>query len=164
MTQVIGTITTTKPTAQQDATEAQIAKLTPGKSRKAKPAKIARAFTSPRRDRLARPPQSATSIGAVAIGATALSLSDLADSIEEIAPVTTWKAYALAMAMDANFIATESFSLFASAAVARATHKATATTKVVTPAMSGIANEYALASYAEGQLTQSVVAGSASTC
>jgi hypothetical protein len=34
---------------------------------------------------------SATSIGAVAIGATALSLSDLADSIQEIAQVATWR-------------------------------------------------------------------------
>jgi len=83
----------------------------PGKSRKVKPAHIRRVRKPSLRDRLAI--GSATSIGAVAIGATALSLSDLADSIQEIAPVATWKAYALAIAMDANFIATESFSLFA---------------------------------------------------
>jgi hypothetical protein len=40
------------------------------------------------------------------------------DSIQEIAQLATWKAYALAMAMDAKFIATKPFSLLASAAVA----------------------------------------------
>jgi hypothetical protein len=48
---------------------------------------------------------------------------DLADSIQAVALVDTWKACALAAALDANFIATESFSLFASAAVIRGTGK-----------------------------------------
>ncbi len=97
---------------------------------------------------------SATSIGGVAIGATALSLSDLADSIQEVAHVVEWKAYALATALDANFIATESFSLFAAAAVSRNTHKATTATKIITLSMSGIANAYAMASHADGQIMQ----------
>jgi hypothetical protein len=42
-----------------------------------------------------------------------------------VAHVATWKAYALATALDANFIATEAFSLFATAAVVRETYKAT---------------------------------------
>lgn len=87
---------------------------------------------------------SAAAIGAVAIGATALSLSDLAESIGEVAHVATWKSYALAIALDANFIATEAFSLFASAPVSRATRRATAATKVITLVMSGVANAYAM--------------------
>jgi hypothetical protein len=63
---------------------------------------------------------SAVAIGGVAIAATALSLSDLAESIGGVAHVATWKAYALAVALDANFIATEAFSLFASAVVSEA--------------------------------------------
>jgi hypothetical protein len=116
MIQVIGTITTTKPTAQQDAMEAQIVNLRPGKSRKAKPANTPRVHKPSLRDRLAI--GSVTSIGALAIGATTLSLSDLADSIGEVAHVALWKSYALAVALDMNFMATESSSLFATAAVA----------------------------------------------
>ena len=97
---------------------------------------------------------SATAIGGVAVAATALSLSDLADSITEVAHVAGWKAYALATALDANFIATESFSLFATAAVSRATHRATTATKVITLAMSGIANAYAMAHTADGMILQ----------
>lgn len=89
----------------------------------------------------------ATWIGLVAIAATALSLSDLADSIETVAQVATWKAFSLAAAIDANFIGTEMFSLFASAAVVRETHRATMATKVLTLGMSGVANAYAMASH-----------------
>jgi hypothetical protein len=111
------------------------------------------------RDRLAL--GSATAIGGVAIAATALSLSDLADSIQEVAHVAGWKAYALATALDANFISTEAFSLFATAAVGRATQRATTATKVITLAMSGIANAYAMAHTADGLVLQiaCVVAG-----
>lgn len=89
----------------------------------------------------------ATWIGLVAIAATALSLSDLADSIETVAQVAAWKAFSLAAAIDANFIGTEMFSLFASAAIARETHRATMATKVLTLGMSGVANAYAMASH-----------------
>jgi hypothetical protein len=99
---------------------------------------------------------SATAIGGVAIAATALSLSDLADSITEVAHVAGWKAYALATALDANFIATEAFSLFATAAVVRDTHKATTITKVITLTMSGVANAYAMAHGADGMILQGV--------
>jgi hypothetical protein len=92
---------------------------------------------------------SASMIGAVAVGATALSLSDLAESIQEVAHVATWKGYALATALDANFIATESFGLFCTAAVSRATQRATTATKVITLVMSGVANAYAMAHTAE---------------
>jgi hypothetical protein len=51
--------------------------------------------------------------------------------------VATSEAYALATPLDANFIAPESFSLFATAAVARTTGKATMATKVITLTMSG---------------------------
>jgi len=97
---------------------------------------------------------------------TALSLSDLADSITEVAHVAGWKAYALATALDANFIATESFSLFATAAVSRATHRATTATKVITLAMSGIANAYAMAHTADGMILQGacIAAGFAIHC
>lgn len=124
-----------------------------------KPRKRRRLHPSTIRQRLAI--TSATSIGCVAVGATALSLSDLADSIQEVARVAEWKAYALATALDANFIATESFSLFCTAAVGRATHKATTTTKIVTLSMSGIANAYAMASHADGMILQGacIVAG-----
>lgn len=97
---------------------------------------------------------SAGAIGAVAIAATALSLTDLADTIQDAAHVADWKAAALAAALDANFIATESFSLFASAAVAQATHRATMATKVITLTMSGIANAYAMAHGADGPIMQ----------
>jgi hypothetical protein len=89
----------------------------------------------------------ATWIGLVAIIATCLSLHDLAASIEEVAQVATWKAFSLAAAIDANFIGTEMFSLFASASIARETHKATLATKVLTLGMSGVANAYAMASH-----------------
>jgi hypothetical protein len=56
--------------------------------------------------------------------------------------------------LDCNFVATESFSLFSSAAISRETWKATTTTKVLTLAMSGVANAYALASQAEGLVMQ----------
>jgi hypothetical protein len=118
--------------------------------------KVAKAAAEPRpsstRRRLAT--TSATAIGMVAIAATALSLSDLAESIQEVAHVTTWKAYALATALDANFIATESFSLFATMAVSKVTHRATTATKVITLGMSGIANAYAMAHTAEGMILQ----------
>lgn len=97
---------------------------------------------------------SATAIGLVAIGATALSLSDLADSIQDVAHVAPWKAYALATALDLNFVSTEAFSLFATAAVAKATHRATLATKLITLSMSGIANAFAMAHGAETQILQ----------
>jgi hypothetical protein len=97
---------------------------------------------------------SAGSIGIVAIAATGLSLTDLAETIQGIAYVDPWKAYALALALDANFIATESFSLFAAAAVTKATHKATTATKIITLTMSGIANAYAMAHTADGPIMQ----------
>lgn len=96
----------------------------------------------------------ATAIGAVAVAATALSLSDLAESIQQVAHVAAWKGYALATALDANFIATEAFSLFATAAVSRETWRATMATKVVTLGMSGIANAYAMAHGADGTIMQ----------
>jgi hypothetical protein len=95
------------------------------------------------RERLAL--TSAASIGLVAVGATALSLTDLADSIGEVAHIAVWKSYALAIALDLNFVATESFSLFATAAVARVTHRATAATKIITLVMSAVANSWAMA-------------------
>lgn len=97
---------------------------------------------------------SAASIGAVAVAATTLSLSDLAESIESVAHIASWKSYALAVAIDANFVSTEAFSLFATAAVSRATFRATAATKVLTLAMSGIANAYAMAHTADGWIMQ----------
>jgi hypothetical protein len=97
---------------------------------------------------------SGSAIGAIAVGATALSLSDLAESIEAVAHSATWKAYALAIALDANFVATEAFSLFASAAVVKATARATATTKVITLTMSAVANSYAMAHAADGLIMQ----------
>ncbi len=118
------------------------------KSRKA--AAVARQSST--RQRLAL--TSASAIGMVAVCATALSLSDLAESIQDVAHVTTWKAYALATALDANFIATESFSLFATMAVSKVTHRATTATKVITLAMSGIANAYAMAHTANGMVLQ----------
>jgi hypothetical protein len=92
--------------------------------------------------------------GAVAIAATALSLTDLADSIGEVAHVALWKSYALALALDLNFIATESFSLFASATVARATGRATTATKAITLIMSAVANSWAMAHGADGYIMQ----------
>jgi hypothetical protein len=88
-------------------------------------------------------------------------LTDLADSIGDVAHVATWKAYALATALDLNFIATEAFSLFATAAVARATHRATTATKAITLLMSGVANSWAMAHGADGAIMQAacVVAG-----
>ncbi len=99
---------------------------------------------------------SATAIGAVAIAATALSLSDLAESIEQVAHVASWKGYALAAALDCNFVATEAFALFATAAVARETWRATTATKIVTLGMSGVANAYAMAHGADGLVMQAV--------
>jgi hypothetical protein len=106
---------------------------------------------------------SAISIGVVAVGATALSLSDLAESIGEVAHIVLWKSYALAVALDLNFVATESFSLFATAAVARATNKATIATKAITLGMSAVANSWAMAHTAEGTVMQAacVAAGCA---
>lgn len=129
----------------------------PRKHRKAAPAPR----PSSTRQRLAI--ASAAMVGAVAIAATALSLSDLADSIEDVAHVATWKAYALATALDANFISTESFSLFCTAAVSKATSRATAATKVITLAMSAVANAYAMAHTADGAIMQAacVLAGCA---
>jgi hypothetical protein len=126
---------------------------------KATKAKATRTRRPSLRERLAL--GSATAIGAVAVGATALSLSDLADSIQEVAHVAGWKAYALAVALDMNFVATESFSLFATAAVSRATHRATAATKAITLVMSAVANSWAMAHGADGAVMQAacVVAG-----
>lgn len=128
-----------------------------GKSTKAVEAREPRPSTA--RRRLAA--GSATAIGLVAIGATALSLSDLADSIREVAHVTEWKAYALATALDLNFVSTEAFSLFCTAAVGRETRRATTSTKIVTLGMSGVANAYAMAHSAEGMILQAacIVAG-----
>jgi hypothetical protein len=95
---------------------------------------------------------SAVAIGGVAIAATALSLSDLADSIQDVAHVTAWKADALAVALDANFIATESFSLFATAA-----------TKTITLVISAVANSWAMAHTADDTILAGacIVAGCA---
>src|SRR5215468_4428222 len=95
-----------------------------------KAAKAPRPHHSSTRQRLAL--ASASEIGLVAVGATILSLSDLAESIEQVAHVATWKGYALATALDMNFVATEAFSLFTSAGVSRETWRATTATKVVT--------------------------------
>jgi hypothetical protein len=97
---------------------------------------------------------SAASIGGVAIAATALSLTDLAETITAVANISAWKGYALATALDLNFISTEAFSLFCTAAVSRATNRATTSTKVVTLSMSGIANAFALAHSADGLVMQ----------
>jgi hypothetical protein len=104
---------------------------------------------------------SAGVIGSVAIYATALSLTDLAESIQEVAHIAAWKSYALAIAIDLNFVGTESFSLFATAAVARATWRATAATKIMTLTMSGVANAFAMAHTADGWIMQGacIVAG-----
>jgi hypothetical protein len=115
---------------------------------KAKTTKAPKASRKPSlRERLAV--MSAGAIGGVAVGATALSLSDLADTVQDVAHCATWKAWAMAAALDANFIATESFSLFATAAVAKATHRATTATKVITLAMSAAANSYSMAHTAD---------------
>jgi hypothetical protein len=66
-----------------------------------------------------------------------------------VAHVAGWKAYALAIALDANFISTEAFSLFATAAVSKATCRATTATKVITLAMSAVANSWAMAHTAD---------------
>jgi hypothetical protein len=97
---------------------------------------------------------SAASIGGVAVAATALSLTDLADSISDVAHVASWKAYALAVALDANFVSTEAFSLFATASVVKGTWRATTATKVITLSMSGIANAYAMSHNADGLIMQ----------
>src|SRR5215471_13632380 len=123
----------------------------PGKQPR-KAAKAPRPQHGSLRSRLAL--ASASAIGMVAVGATALSLSDLAESIQAVAHCTTWKAFAFATALDANFIATEAFSLFASAAVARATSKTTAATKVITLALSAVANSWAMAHTADGAIMQ----------
>jgi hypothetical protein len=88
-------------------------------------------------------------MGGVAIAATALSLTDLAETIEQVAHVAGWRAYALAAALDANFVATGAFTIFCTAAVSKATHRATVATRVITLAMSGIANAYAMAHSAD---------------
>jgi hypothetical protein len=93
-------------------------------------------------------------IGLIACAATALSLSDLADAVQTVAHTPDWKSYALAIALDANFIATEAFSLFASETVAKATRNATTCTKIVTLVMSAVANSYAMAHTADGALMQ----------
>jgi hypothetical protein len=46
------------------------------------------------------------------------------------------------------------FSLFATAAVAKATHRATTATKAITLAMSAVANAYAMAHTADGLVLQ----------
>jgi hypothetical protein len=94
----------------------------------------------------------AAKIGAVAVGATALSLSDLAETFQDVAHVAVWKSYSLAAALDLNFIATEGFSLFATAAAAKATHRATVTTKVITLTMSAAANAYAMSRHANNEV------------
>jgi hypothetical protein len=133
----------------------------PHKSRKAK----VQAQTEPRpsstRRRLAA--ASATAIGLVAVGATALSLADLAESIQAVAHCAIWKAWAFGAALDCNFIATEAFSLFCSAAVARETHKATMATKITTLLLSAVANSWAMAHTADGWIMQAacVAAGCA---
>jgi hypothetical protein len=127
-----------------------------------KPAKpVSEPRPSSTRRRLAA--ASATAIGLVAIGATALSLSDLAESIQAVAHCSTWKAFAFASALDANFIATESFSLFATAAVVRETTRVTTATKIITLALSAVANSWAMAHTADGWVAQAacVVAGCA---
>jgi hypothetical protein len=60
--------------------------------------------------------------------------------------------------LDANFISTESFTLFAKAATVRATYRATAATKIITLA---VANSSAMAHNADGMIMQAacVVAG-----
>jgi hypothetical protein len=58
------------------------------------------------------------------------------------------------LTLDANFIATECFSLFVSEAVARATRGATTCTKAVTLVMSAVANSYAMAATADGLVLQ----------
>jgi hypothetical protein len=94
----------------------------------------------------------AAKVGVVAVGATALSLSDLAETFQDVAHVAVWKSYALAAALDLNFISTEGFSLFATAAAARATHKATLATKVITLTMSAAANAYAMSRHANTEV------------
>jgi hypothetical protein len=134
-----------------------------------KPSRRARRTTAVQREPKSRSVReyaylaSAASIGVVAIGATALSLSDLAESIGGVAHIELWKSYALAVALDLNFVSTEAFSLFASAAVARATSYATIATKVITLGMSAVANSWAMSHGAEGTVMQAacVAAGCA---
>jgi hypothetical protein len=85
----------------------------------------------------------------------------LRESVQAVAHCAPWKAYAMAITLDANFVATEAFSLFASAAVARDTARATATTKVITLVMSAVANSYAMAHTADGLIMQGacIIAG-----
>jgi hypothetical protein len=96
----------------------------------------------------------ACGMGAVAVAATALSLSDLAAAVQELAHISTWKAYALATTLDCNFICTEAFSLFCTLHVARATQRATLATKVVTLVLSAGANAFAMASTADGPIAK----------
>jgi hypothetical protein len=140
-------------------TNANILSLPKRSQKPVKQAKVARVRKMSLRQYLAL--GSAASIGLVAVGATALSLTDLADSIGDVAHIAAWKSYALAIALDLNFVATESFSLFATAAVANATHKATMTTKAITLLMSAVANSWAMAHGADGMVMQGacVVAG-----
>jgi chloramphenicol 3-O-phosphotransferase len=139
-----------------------VAPIRPTPSKAGRPAR--QATPNPRRSRSLRERLAIASggaIGAIAVGATALSLSDLAESVQAVAHCAPWKAYAMAITLDANFVATEAFSLFASAAVARDTARATATTKVITLVMSAVANSYAMAHTADGLIMQGacIIAG-----
>jgi hypothetical protein len=124
----------------------------PRKHRRTQPLPEREPRPSSTRRRLAA--ASAAAIGLVAVGATALSLADLAESIQAVAHCAPWKAWAFGAALDCNFIATESFSLFCGAAVARETHRATMATKITTLLLSAVANSWAMAHTADGLVMQ----------
>jgi hypothetical protein len=136
----------------QNVVKLDTAVKTTRKHRKAKTQAEPRPSSTRRRLAVA----SATAIGLVAIGATALSLADLAESIQTVAHCAIWKAWAFGAALDCNFVATEAFSLFASASVARETHKATMATKIITLALSAVANSWEMAHTADGMVMQAV--------
>ncbi len=96
-------------------------------------------------------------VGGIAIAATALSLTDLADTVQAVTHCDAWRAWALSVALDANFIFTEAMSLFASAAIIRSAGRAMAATKVITLGMSAVANAYAMSHSADN--TVMAVAG-----
>jgi hypothetical protein len=141
--------------------QVQTLRLAPTPLRQSKPGRKAARVARPVSVRARLAIVSGAAIGAIAIGATALSLSDLAETVQAVSHCAEWKAYAMAIALDANFVATEAFSLFTAAAVAKATNRATMATKVITLAMSAVANSYAMAHGADGALMQAaaIVAG-----
>jgi hypothetical protein len=134
-------ITALKPAAQQAtpkrATKAKVAPKSKAKKSKAAP----------------RPPIAAIGIGAVGVALTGLSLVHLSDGITTLTHCADWQGWAMAIGLDANFVATEAAVLAVDDETRKRISLPANITKAVTLAGSAALNAYSFAGHADGLVT-----------